>query len=542
MVYGDRAGAIWKFIILFLVSIFLVAATLASGCGEKPEISKSFILRKSGKVIGTEELTVQKGGDSYIYVGQVRRPYSETCALTYRSVTVKGKTRLLGSYFSYCEQAGVRRRVRIERAGSTFKYYKNDILTFSSIETDKIPQDALPFDIDSALMMQFLIDTWRGRGMPRVMRVLLPSRSLIFREISISKSKGASYRVNLPGLMDARVTVNEDTGLVKSAVFLNKKQTIDEGSSRLQRKTLLPLLGSLTLVEIAVPGGVELHGMLCRPATPPPYPAVIMVGDTGCYDRWAGGLFINLADALVKEGFAVLCVDRRGGGESTGKPEYSLDIAVSDLCAQVDFLFLRGDIDAEKICVLGYGEGGYVAAAAAAKNPYISRIVMLGTPADRIFPDAFLRRIAIDRENGLIDEYDESFWKSEVSWFENILNQIRSDYVSVDGSLAYLGWMRSFSRPVIEDVVNAVEVPVLLVCGSSDQIAPPEHGKAIFEKLKFSIRMLSSFKTVRGVDHTFGRLKPEEKAQPFPAHIVASGKIKVTIAEWLRRSLEESSH
>ncbi len=540
MVPRDREGAERKLKIVVLVFVLLVASTPFSGCGKKTDIGKSFILRKNGKVIGTEKIAVRTQGNSYVYVGQLKRPYSGTCALTYRSVTVQKKRFLLENYFSHCEQAGVRRRVKIKRAGLNFKYYKNDILTFSSIETDKIPEEALPFDTDSALMMQLLLDAWRGRGMPRVMSVLLPERSPVAREISISKSKDASYRVNLSGLTDARVTVDEGTGQIKSIYFLNNKQTIVEGMSRLQKKTLMPRFGSITSVKIPAPGGVELSGVLCRPTTSPPYPVVIMVGDTGFYDRWENGFFVYLADSLLREGFAVLGVDRRGGGESTGKPEYSLETAISDLCAEVDFLLLRGDIDAEKIIVVGHGEGGYVAAKAAAKNPYIYRIVMLGTPADRIFPDATLRRISLDREDGLIDEYDEAFWKSEISWLENVLGQIQSDYVSVDGSLVYLGWMRSFCSFIVDDVANAIEVPVLLVYGSSDRVAPPDHGEKIFEKLRPAVQKASSLKIIRNLDHAFGRLTSEENALPFRAHIVASDDVITTIARWLKVLQEES--
>ncbi|GEM_PF-4966948 len=528
-----RLSAKEKATIILLITGMLIATVHIAGCGRAPGERRNFVFKKNGRVIGTEEVTIRRGRDSVVYIGRAKRPYSAQDTGIYRSARLTGKSLLLGAYFSYAEKARVRKRVRFLRVGSSFKYFKNDILTFSFIETDKVPKEILPFDAESAVMIQLLIDAWRSRGMPRKMSVVLPYRSLIFREVLISKAGNSSYEVKLPGLMEARVDIDEDEHLIKTINLLKKDCSIEEGSSILPKKTLLPRFGSLTTVKIPTTGGIELSGLLCRPNKSPPYPVVLMACDTGCYDRSGGGIFVDLAEELVRKGFAVLCVDRRGAGESEGKPEYSLDTAVSDLCSQVDFLLLRGDIDPERIFALGYGEGGYVAAKAAVKNPYISGIIMLGTPADRVFPDAFVRRIGLLREKELLDGYDESFWKSEISWLESIPKQIQVDYVSADGELAFLGWVRSFSVPVVEDVAGVIEVPVLLIYGSSDKIASPEHGRAIFERLKPSIRRISSLKVINGLDHQFGRIEPEEGAQPFPSRVVASSKIKGAITEWL---------
>ena len=82
------------------------------------------------------------------------------------------------------------------------------------------------------------------------------------------------------------------------------------------------------VVEVSYPnkpGAVTLAGTLTEPEGPGPFPAVILISGSGAQDRdetiFEHKPFLVLADALTRRGIAVLRVDDRGVGGSTGRPD-----------------------------------------------------------------------------------------------------------------------------------------------------------------------------------------------------------------------------
>ncbi|QNH61843.1 alpha/beta hydrolase family protein [Hymenobacter sediminicola] len=116
---------------------------------------------------------------------------------------------------------------------------------------------------------------------------------------------------------------------------------------------------------------LRLSGMLTVPAGPGPFPAVVLVSDSGPQDRDAGEqeyrMFSILGDYLTRRGIAVLRFDDRGTGKSQG---IYLTATTQDLVgdAQAAMAFLRGRelINPQEIGFIGHGEGANVALLAAA--------------------------------------------------------------------------------------------------------------------------------------------------------------------------------
>ena len=94
-------------------------------------------------------------------------------------------------------------------------------------------------------------------------------------------------------------------------------------------------------------GGSKLAGTLTLPPGKGPFPAVLLITGSGQQDRDEALLghrpFLVLADHLTRKGIAVLRVDDRGVGGSTGdvKNATSEDFA-GDVLAGVEFLKARG--------------------------------------------------------------------------------------------------------------------------------------------------------------------------------------------------------
>jgi hypothetical protein len=132
--------------------------------------------------------------------------------------------------------------------------------------------------------------------------------------------------------------------------------------------------------------GFTLVGTLSRPTVAPgaKLPGVVMVGGSGPTDRdelaFGIPIFGQLADALADAGFIVLRYDKRGVGQSGGRPESAtLTDYADDARAAVKFLAERKDVDANHIAVLGHSEGGLVAMLAAAKDKRVAALVLVAT-------------------------------------------------------------------------------------------------------------------------------------------------------------------
>ena len=93
--------------------------------------------------------------------------------------------------------------------------------------------------------------------------------------------------------------------------------------------------------------------------------AIAVCGPFGAVKEQAAGLY---AQTMAERGFLTIAFDPSFTGESGGQPRYmaSPDINTEDFQAAVDYLSLRGDVDAEKIGIIGIcGWGGMALDAAA---------------------------------------------------------------------------------------------------------------------------------------------------------------------------------
>ncbi len=130
------------------------------------------------------------------------------------------------------------------------------------------------------------------------------------------------------------------------------------------------------------PGGVKLAGTLTLPVGNGPFPAVVMITGSGAQDRDESILghkpFLVIADALTRRGIAVLRVDDRGvGGSTGGTTDSTSEDFAGDALAGVAFLKGRKEIDPARIGLVGHSEGGLIAPIAAARSKDVAFIVLL---------------------------------------------------------------------------------------------------------------------------------------------------------------------
>lgn len=154
---------------------------------------------------------------------------------------------------------------------------------------------------------------------------------------------------------------------------------------------------------------VTLAGTLTFPRSRKPSPAVLLIAGSGPNDRnetvFGHMPFLVLADHLTKQGFAVLRVDKRGIGHSTG----NYDVATSedfaaDALAGVEYLKTRKEVDATQIGLIGHSEGALIAPMVAVKSNDVAFIVLMAAPCVTGEAIVYAQEVLISRAMGVTEE------------------------------------------------------------------------------------------------------------------------------------------
>jgi hypothetical protein len=139
-------------------------------------------------------------------------------------------------------------------------------------------------------------------------------------------------------------------------------------------------------VEFPV-GGEKVVGTLNLPAGVANPPAVLLLhGFTGSRNELEipavkEGIFARAARMWADKGIASLRIDFLGNGDSEGKFEdMTLDGQVDQALAALDFLAAGGEVDKDRLAVVGWSMGGAVASGVAGRSPHKLTSVALWAP------------------------------------------------------------------------------------------------------------------------------------------------------------------
>ena len=137
----------------------------------------------------------------------------------------------------------------------------------------------------------------------------------------------------------------------------------------------------------------HLSGTLTVPAGEGPFPAVVLLSDSGPQGRDADvngyRMFGQIADYLSRHGVAVLRFDDRGVGRSGGTYASATTADfLTDAQAALAFVRTRKLVAAHRVGLLGHGEGANVAlltAAAPGRAPaFVVSLAGYGQPGDEV--------------------------------------------------------------------------------------------------------------------------------------------------------------
>ena len=156
-------------------------------------------------------------------------------------------------------------------------------------------------------------------------------------------------------------------------------------------------------------GPVQLSYRLDVPAHSAPVGAVVFGHGSGMATKDSCRIF-GLADGFLSRGYATLCFDKRGVGQSTGQyipanPQNSsavFEALASDIAAGVEFLRNRPEIDRNRIGLAGVSQAGWIVPIAAAKTQPAFMLLIVA-PTVSIGVENFYSNI-VEVTNAPVDE------------------------------------------------------------------------------------------------------------------------------------------
>lgn len=252
---------------------------------------------------------------------------------------------------------------------------------------------------------------------------------------------------------------------------------------------------------------ITLAGTLSLPKKEGNFPAVILITGSGPQNRDEEMLghkpFLVLSDYLVKKGFAVLRMDDRGFGESTGKFKNATTLDfVNDIQAGVAYLKTRNEINKKKIGLIGHSEGGLIAPMVAGNSKDIDFIILLAGPGLRGDKLLLLQKELIEKQMGVAEaevikgqeiyrevyklinyssandeklkQNIENVFKSKSKLKDEMANKYITEVTSP--------WMYNFLKLDPAVYLEKVKCPVLVLNGSKDLQVPAEANLEIIKK------------------------------------------------------------
>lgn len=274
----------------------------------------------------------------------------------------------------------------------------------------------------------------------------------------------------------------------------NGDMMADKVLTRAEFATVLMRLDQLTpyfketvvAIEAAEADSIPAHtipGTLCAPAEVEgkKLPAVVMLHGTGSNREEAGNGYQMAAPVMADNGIVTLRIDFMGSGDSTADySDYCYSSANLDAKAAADYLATLDYVDADKIAVMGWSQGGTNALLAAAAYPETFKAVITwaGSVTGKTDSDSFKEQYAIAKKDGFyVQEYD---WREPLHvglrWYEE---NMKTDKLAETAK---------------------IEAPILAIQGMKDTSVTPDNAEKIVEVAK---NEATRAYFIEDCDHTF---------------------------------------
>ena len=316
--------------------------------------------------------------------------------------------------------------------------------------------------------------------------------------------------------------------------------------------------------------GLKLAGTLTIPKSDMNVPAVVLLTGSGQQkrDHEMGGHkpFWVIADYLSNHGIAVLRMDDRGIGGSTGDFGNSTtgDFA-TDAIAAVDYLRSRKGIDVNQIGLIGHSEGGGTAVIAASQSNNVKFIISLAGGIEN-FGDIHIKQISdrlrsqnIPEENikleaewrrklnEIVREPTDSAIAAEKMWSaynllpeEDIktMNWPKGRMDHMVSQLLSPWWRYSISLDVISFYMD-LDCPALLLFGGKDvQLNANTNMPLIEEAVNVNKKNNINIQLIGGVNHLFQTAGTGSEYEYIQIEETFSPEVLKLLSEWILNDIK----
>jgi len=334
---------------------------------------------------------------------------------------------------------------------------------------------------------------------------------------------------------------------------------------------------------------IRFGGTLTTPEKGEKHPVAILITGSGQEDRdqslFGHKPFLVIADYLTRHGIAVLRVDDRGVGETTGKETLlnatSYDFA-KDVIAGIEYLKKRNDIDSLKIGLIGHSEGGIIASIIGAERNDLAFIVSMAglgvsgkdlvlsqieTGLKRSMPQTSVYRIiSLEKKSieTILNEQNNHFAEVEILQHlaiklfndQDSLTQIYYGMITKDGfptlnlketGLRYNRMMQPWSRYLLsyspDSVCSKIKTPFLAINGEKDKQVLAKLNLNGFDKI-FTGCNKTNYKIISypGLNHFFQHCKDGYTEEIELIEETISQDVLSDITNWINNQIENGNN
>jgi len=372
-------------------------------------------------------------------------------------------------------------------------------------------------------------------------RIVSPEGTTDLREYTLALSRASGPMTVLVSI-DARnrlakVVMNEP-GLVAirediSGVMSREERVRNPGDT----DVFIPASGFSIAATVTIPK-----------LGPSKMPAIVLVGGQGNQDRdethYGVSIFGQLAGRLAEAGYFVVRYDKRGIGQSGGRPEHAgITELAEDVMNIVAWLGKRREIDPKRIAVIAHDDGSAVAMTAAGQGSKIGAIGLIGASG-------------ITGRETVLEQQQEQLNRLKATMAERDARVAMQRRV-IDAVITGKGWEMIpadvrrqadtvwFKTWLLFDpavAMKKVDQPLIILHGALDRESLPSNADRL-AALRAARKNLPPAATAKvivpGVNHLLLEAhtgEPDEydslPAQTIPASVVSA------IVDWLKQSLK----
>jgi pimeloyl-ACP methyl ester carboxylesterase len=206
---------------------------------------------------------------------------------------------------------------------------------------------------------------------------------------------------------------------------------------------------------------------------------VLLLHGTGSQRDEVGGMFVRLAAALGGIGVASLRIDFPGCGRSPRpQTDFTISSELSDACIAFQWLSRQAGIDASRIAVVGFSQGGVIAGLLTEAEPNVAALVAWSSGLDRSRIGIFGQLapfFANDDDHVVVDLGFRTFTFSR-TWWEQV------------------------NRMDLAAAVAGFDRPVLAIAAAEDELVAPSASRTLLEAVASDD---TTYVEIPGADHIF---------------------------------------